>query len=75
MGLIFKEKANIPDDAIQSIDSNFALLKIYQKLTEGFVFMLARPIICYLLKLLSIVALFICEAEYIPMCKARKQVV
>ena len=65
LGLTFDDGAAIPDDVVSYTDSNFARSKPDQKLTGGYVFMLAGGAINHSSKLSSIVTLSTCEAEYI----------
>ena len=75
MGLTFNGEADTPDNVIGHTDSDFAGSKTDQKSTEDYVFMLAGAAISHPSKLQLIVALSIYEAEYVAMCKERKEAV
>ena len=75
MGLTFDGEADTLDDVIGYTDFDFGKSKTDQKSTGGYVFILAKAAISHLSKLQSIVALSTCEAEYVAICKARKEAV
>lgn len=75
LGLKFDGEADIPDNVVGYTDCNFAGSKLDQKLTGGYVFMLADAAISHSSKLQSIVTLSTFEAEYVAMCKAEKEAV
>ncbi len=65
----------MPDDVVGFIDSDFARSKPNQKLTWGYIFMLAEGAISHSSKLHSVIAFSKYEAKYIAICKARKEAV
>lgn len=75
LGLRFNEEANILDDVIGYIDSDFARSKIDQESTGRYVFILVRAVISHLSKLQLIVGLSICEIKYVAICEAGKKAV
>ena len=72
--LVFREN-NTPNDMKGYTDSDFTDVKASRKLTGSYIFKLASAAISHSLKLQTIVALFICEAEYIVICEADKEAV
>lgn len=75
LGLTFDGEADILNDVIGYIDSNFAKLKLDRKSTEGYLFMLAKAAINHLSKFQSIVALSTKETEYVAMCEEKREAV
>ena len=75
LSLKFDGEADTLDNVVGYTDSDFAGLKIDQKSTKGYVFILAEAAISHTFKLQSIVALSTCKAEYVAMCEARKEAV
>lgn len=75
LSLKFDGEANTPNDVVRQTDFIFARLKTDKKSTRGYTFILVRATISHLLKLQSIIALSICEVEYIATYKARKKAV
>ena len=75
LSLTFDGETNTPDDMIGYIDSDFAGLKPNWKLTGGYVFIFAGVAISHLFKLQLIVVLSTCEAEYVAIYEAGKEVV
>lgn len=76
LGSTSDHRSHIPTSTLfQYIDSDFARSKIDWKSTGSYVFILTGVAICYSSKLKWIVALSICEAEYIAIYKAGKEVV
>ncbi len=73
LGLKSEREADIPDDVIGYTDSDFAGSKPDRKSTEGYIFMLPEAAISHSSKLQLIVALSICEAEYVVICEAEKE--
>lgn len=75
LGFTFDRKADTPDNVIGYTDSNFARSKTDWKSIGGWVFLLTRAAISHSSKLLLIIALSICKAEYIAMCGVRRETI
>lgn len=69
------KKADILDNMIKYIDSNFAKFKPNKKLIENYVFIIEKAAISYLSKFQLIVILSTCEIEYITIYKLEKKAI
>lgn len=75
LSLKFDRKVNTLDDIVRYIFLDFVGLKIDQKLTENYIFILARVVTNHLFKLQLIIILSTYKTKYIAMCKVRKEMV
>ena len=73
--LVFDDFSNILDDLVRYIDFDFVDSKTNRKPIEDYVFKLANVAINHCFKLQIIVALSICEVEYVVMCEIDKKIV